>query len=132
MQPGTEKMHAKAEAAVVAARRYAERGALDLAFGRSFYAMLHAARAVLNEAGVRVRVHAEVQTALRAHPCLPGEMLAWFDEALRLRGGAVDTAELVAADVDGWIDRAATFVAAAGRIVVGAQPTDRGDSTCLS
>jgi uncharacterized protein (UPF0332 family) len=132
MRPGTEKILAKAAAAVVAARRYGERGALDLAVGRSVYAMLHAARAVLNEDGVRTRVHSEVQAALRGRRLLPGDLSEWLDEALRRRSGAGDASELVASDVELWIDRAAVFVAAAGRVVGGSVQAGRGGPTCSS
>ena len=130
MQPGTEKILAKALAAVAVARSYRERGALDLAAGRCFYAMLHAARAVLNERGVRARTHTGVSAALRDLAGLPNDFAVfaeWLDAALCRRAAGVDAADPVESEVQAWIERAAAFTAGAATVVAGSTKQSGGD-----
>ena len=68
MQPGTDKLQAKAARALAAAEAALEAGAADVAAGRAFYALLYAAKARLNETGLRLRTHARIAAAYAALP----------------------------------------------------------------
>lgn len=113
MQPGTDKLLAKATRAVAAADAALDAGAADVAAGRAFYAMLYAAKARLNESGLRLRTHARIAAAYAALPEVdeaPGE---WLDEALALRRRlATDPEGLELAAAEALLDRARRFVAA--------------------
>jgi len=64
MKPGTDKLLARAERALDAAALGLEGGAPEAAAGRAYYAVLYAAKAVLNERGVRLRGHARIAAAV--------------------------------------------------------------------
>lgn len=64
MQPGTVKLLAKAERAAHIAAAALEGGAPDVAAGRAFYAILYAAKAALNERGIRLHAHIRIAAAV--------------------------------------------------------------------
>ena len=64
MQPGTVKLLAKAERAAHVAAAALEGGAPDVAAGRAFYAILYAAKAALNERGIRLQAHSRIAAAV--------------------------------------------------------------------
>lgn len=131
MQPGTEKILAKALAAGAAARANLARGALDLAAARSYYAMFYAARALLSESGVRVRTHAEVGAALRRLGDLPTGLVALsghLDAALRRRSEAASEASaLSASEVADWVARAAGLAEWVAALLQGISSDAEGD-----
>jgi uncharacterized protein (UPF0332 family) len=115
MRPGTDKLLAKAARALATAEAALTRGAADVAAARAFYAMLYAAKARLNEAGLRLRTHARIAHAYAALPEIDDAPAAWLDEALALRralAAAPDGLEFAAAAA--LLERARRFVTAAG------------------
>jgi hypothetical protein len=66
MKPGTDKILARATSATERAAEHLRRGALDRAVERAYHAIVHAARALLNEAGDRSRAHAAVGARIEA------------------------------------------------------------------
>ncbi len=111
MQPGTATLLAKTRRALAAAEAGLASGAAEIAAGRAFYAMLYAAKARLNEAGLRPRAHARVSEAYAALPVLAGAPVVWLTDALALRAKgdelAWDAAETL-------VEQARAFVAAQG------------------
>ena len=63
MQPGTQKLLTKAERAAHVAATALEGGSPEVAAGRAFYAILYAAKAALNERGIRLRAHVRIAAA---------------------------------------------------------------------
>lgn len=113
MQPGTDKLLAKAQRALDAAEAALADGASDVAAGRAFYAVLNAAKARLNERGLRLRTHARVAAAYAALPALAEAPGDWLGEALALRARlAADADGLDYASVQRLVERARRFVAA--------------------
>ena len=111
MQPGTDKLQAKAARALAAAEAALRAGAPDVAAGRAFYALLYAAKARLNETGLRLRTHARIAAAYAALPEIDAAPAAWLDEALALRRQlAEEPDDLDYATVQLLIERAARFV----------------------
>lgn len=106
MRPGTDKLLAKAERAAQAAADALDAGDPDAAAGRAFYALLYAAKVVLNERGLRLRTHVRIAAALQcaAPPAAP--LLAeWLGSAIaRRRAG--DHGELTYADAAQLVERA--------------------------
>jgi uncharacterized protein (UPF0332 family) len=129
VKPGTEKILAKASDALAAAHRNLEAGAVDLAAGRAFYTMVHAARALLNERGEPVRTHVEICDRLRHHlgeridPPLPD----WLEDALSRRAEIdpdADTA-LTTSDAYQLIEKARTFLKTAHALVENQSPNTK-------
>ena len=113
VQPGTDKLLAKAQRALDAAEAALADGASDVAAGRAFYAVLNAAKARLNERGLRLRTHARVAAAYAALPALAEAPGDWLGEALALRARlAADADGLDYASVQQLVERARRFVAA--------------------
>ncbi|MDX2167459.1 MAG: HEPN domain-containing protein [Deltaproteobacteria bacterium] len=113
MQPGTDTLLGKARRALAAADAALEGGAPDAAAGRAFYAILYAAKARLNERGLRLRTHARIATAYASLPALhdaPAEALAG---ALALRAMlAAEPDAFDYADAARLVAQARAFVAA--------------------
>jgi uncharacterized protein (UPF0332 family) len=113
MRPGTDKLLAKARRTLASAEGALGDGAIDVAAGRAFYAMLYAAKVRLNEAGLRLRSHARIAAAYAALPELDLAPAAWLDEALALRkqlGTETDGLDYTA--VAALVERARHFVGA--------------------
>ena len=91
MQEGTEKIFAKASRSLGAARELLAEGALDLAAGRAYYAMLYAAKALLCERGLRLVAHSRIVEAFEERLAGAGAVSAthavWLREALGRRTG---------------------------------------------
>ena len=91
MQPGTVRMLAKAERAAAVAASALAGGAPGVAAGRAYYAILYAAKAALNERGVRLHAHIRIAAAVDepVRECLTaaiarrrhGEAEVTYDEA---------------------------------------------------
>ena len=114
MQPGTDKLLAKAERALHAAAAALDGGAPEIAAARAFAAMLGAAKALLNERGLRLRTHARIAAAFAAQPPIDGAPAAGLHAALRERARlAVEGGELAYDDVSALVGRAQRFVDAA-------------------
>jgi uncharacterized protein (UPF0332 family) len=113
VQPGTEKLQAKAARALAAADAALSDGATDVAAGRAFYAMLYAAKARLNESGLRLRTHARIAAAYAALPEIDAAPAAWLEEALALRRRlAAEPDALDFAAAEALVARARKFVTA--------------------
>ncbi len=111
MQPGTDKLLAKAERAVRSAEAALAKGALDAAAGRAFYAILNAAKARLNESGLRPRTHARIAVAYETLPELDSAPLSLLREVLALRQSlAAEGDGLDFAQVEELVMRAHRFV----------------------
>lgn len=119
MREGTEKFLAKAARAVATAERLLAEGAIDLAAGRAYYGMIYAAKALLNEKGVRRHTHAGVRAAFEAHWTAPGALdrkfLLWLQEAGARRCDSQDDPGWVSDDVNRLVARAREFLEAALR-----------------
>ena len=114
MQPGTDKLLAKAARALATAEAALDGGAVDVAAGRAFYALLNAAKARLNEHGQRVHAHARIAAAYAALPPIDEAPATWLGEALALRAElAPDPDGLDHAAVAALVARARRFVTAA-------------------
>ena len=114
MRPGTDKLLAKATRALASAESALTQGALDVAAGRAFYAMLNAAKARLNESGLRPHTHVRIAAAYEALPEIEEAPAAWLGEALTLRTRmAAEPDGLAFEAVDQLLARARRFVAAA-------------------
>jgi uncharacterized protein (UPF0332 family) len=87
MRPGTDKLLAKAERAGQIAAAALAAGAPEVAGGRAFYAILYAAKALLNERGLRLRTHARIAAALAAMGPAGEPLHAWLAAAMARRRG---------------------------------------------
>ena len=104
MQPGTDKLLAKAERAAQTAAAALAAGAPEAAAGRAFYALLYSAKALLNERRIRLRSHVRIAAALaRIGGADAVRLCEWLSAAIerRRRGDAgeltyEEAAELVA------------------------------------
>jgi uncharacterized protein (UPF0332 family) len=113
MQPGTDKLLAKAARALAAADTALTTGATDVAAARAFYAMLYAAKARLNDAGLRLRTHARIARAYAALPEIEEAPAAWLDDALAQRRAlAAEPDGLAFTAAEALVDRARRFVTA--------------------
>ena len=113
MQPGTDKLQAKAARALAAAEAALHAGAPEVAAGRAFYAVLYAAKARLNETGQRLRTHARIAAAYAALPEIDEAPATWLDEALALRRQSAEEPDaLDYAAVEALVARARRFVSA--------------------
>lgn len=106
MRPGTDKLIAKAERAAEIAGSALEAGAPDIAAGRAFYAMLYAAKALLNERGIRYRGHARIAAAVESP--LREHLIAAIEQRRRVE-------EISVHDVSELLERARACVAAANQ-----------------
>lgn len=110
VQPGTDKLLAKAVRAAAAGAAALDAGAANVAAGRAFAAMLHAAKAVLNEHGLQLRTHVRIVAALQRLGAMP--LADWLGAAMaRRRSG--DAGELTFDEAAALVDRARVFVDAA-------------------
>ncbi len=113
MRPGTDKLLARAERALAAAEAAWDTGAPDITAARAFAACVAAAKARLNEHGVRLVAHARIAAAYAALPPLPGAPPAALADALALRRRAAREPDTwVPEDAEALLDRARAFVAA--------------------
>jgi uncharacterized protein (UPF0332 family) len=117
MRPGSDKLLAKAERAVRAAEAAVEHGAPEIAAARALAALLNAAKALLNERGVRLRTHNRIAAALAALPPIEDAPADWLAEALAARRSLAEDGELDYAAVERLVGRARTFVGAAAAAV---------------
>jgi uncharacterized protein (UPF0332 family) len=116
MTEESRKLLDKANRALRAAETLMKAGDPEFAAGRAYYAMLHAAQALLRERGLRYRKHAGVHTAFGEHFTKVGALDAkyhrWlldaFDE--RLRGDYDFDASLDAEHVGMRIEQAREFI----------------------
>jgi uncharacterized protein (UPF0332 family) len=74
----TAQLLAKAERALQAAQTLADAGNTEFATGRAYYAMFHAATALLHEAGLRFSKHGGVHSAVAEHFVKTGRLDARF------------------------------------------------------
>jgi uncharacterized protein (UPF0332 family) len=112
MRPGTDKLLAKAERAAYAAAASLDAGAAEMAGARAFYAMLYAAKALLNERAVRLQSHARIIDALnRERPPAAPQLAEWLASALERRRNG-DAGELTAEEAARLVERAGQIVAA--------------------
>jgi uncharacterized protein (UPF0332 family) len=110
VQPGTDKLFAKAARAAAAGAAALDAGAPDVAAGRAFAAMIHAAKALLNEHGLRLRTHAHIAAALQRFGA--AALADWLGAAMtRRRSG--DAGELTFDEAAELVERARVFVSAA-------------------
>lgn len=112
MRPGSDKLLAKAERAASIAASVLEEGAPEAAAGRAFYAMLYAAKVLLNEHGIRLRAHTRIAAAL-ARVALPDSppLHEWLAAAIeRRRSGE---GELTYEDAAQLVEQARQAVAVA-------------------
>lgn len=112
MQPATDKLLAKAERAAQTAAAALAAGAPAAAAGRAFYALLYAAKALLNERRIRVRAHVRIAAALaRIGGAGAVPLHAWLTSAIerRRRGEASELTYEEAAEL---VERAAAAVEA--------------------
>lgn len=123
VKPGTDKILARAALAAERAGLHLRAGALDRAAERAYHAIVHAARALLNEAGLRSRTHQIVGERIDTlDPAAPAPLRAAVAAALRWR--VTDVAPL-ADDVEDLVAHADAAVAAA-RDLVGRAPRHPG------
>lgn len=113
VQPGTDTLLAKAGRAAATAAAALEAGAPEVAAGRAFYAMVYAAKALLNERGLRLHTHARIAAAL-ARLGVGGEapLQEWLADAMARRRSA-ESGELTYGETEALVDRARQFIAAA-------------------
>jgi uncharacterized protein (UPF0332 family) len=115
VKPGTDKLLARAARALSVAERALGGGAADIAAARAYGAMIAAAKALLNEKGLRLVSHAAVAAAFEKHAGADvGEgRAARLREVLarRERGGREDVATSFE-DARVMVERAREFVAA--------------------
>jgi uncharacterized protein (UPF0332 family) len=120
MKPGTDKLLERARGAVETAAAARAEGRDAAAAQRAYYAMLYAAKALLNERGLRFLSHARVaealQIELRGESGLAAEQVQWLADAQRRREEMIsDGLELTAGEADILLARARDFVRAAER-----------------
>jgi uncharacterized protein (UPF0332 family) len=111
MRPGTDKLLARAERAARAAEAAFDAGVAETAGARAFYAMLYAAKVMLNERGVRLRSHVRIVAALtRSAPSEAPCLAEWLRSALERRRDG-DAGELTAEDAARLVEQALEVVA---------------------
>ena len=92
MRDETSKLIEKAERSLRAAETLMRDGQAEFAAGRAYYAMMHAAQALLRERGMRFRKHSGVHAAVGQHLVKTGFLDAkyhrWLLDAFgcRIRG----------------------------------------------
>ena len=107
MKPGTDKLFAKAARAAETAAGALQAGAPEAAAARAFYALLYAAKTLLNERGHRLHAHVRIAAALSADD---GPLQSWLNAAIaRRRSGDTD---LTHAEAEEMVERARASVAA--------------------
>jgi len=107
VRPGTDKLFVKAERAAHAAAVALQAGAPDAAAARAFYAMLYAAKTLLNERGLRLHAHTRIAAALSGDDAL---LRTWLTAAIaRRRSGET---EMTLTDAEQLVERARASVAA--------------------
>jgi len=104
LKPGTDKLLIKAERAARVARLGLDAGAPQAAAGRAFYALLYAAKAILNERGLRPHAHVRIAAALpREH----GHLREQLSDAIARRR---DGEEMEYGEAEDLVERARTCV----------------------
>jgi len=114
MRPGTDKLLAKAERAAQGAAAALEAGDPDAAAGRAFYALLYAAKVLLNERGLRLRTHVRIAAALQRAAPPEAPLLAEWLEAAIARRRAGEEVELTYADAAQLVECAREVVRIVG------------------
>ena len=130
MKEETARLLRKAERALQAARTLLREGDAEFAAGRAYYAMLHAAQALLRERDLTYRKHSGVHSAFGRYFAKTGELdpkfhrwlLDAFDD--RIRGDYDADAVFEQEDVALRIDQAEGFIAEARRFFEGAGQVD--------
>ena len=121
MQIGTDRFLARALRALDASESALGAGSVDVAAARAYYAMIYAAKALVNERGLRPRAHAALQVALRKHFTATGLLDDKFDrwlEAARGRKNAADEEAVPTLDeAELLLDQARELVAAAEQLL---------------
>ncbi len=102
MKPGTDKILARALRAAERAEAHLAAGAADRACERAYHAIVHAARALLNEVGDRSRAHAAIAVAIeKLVPAAPEAVRDGLTATRRWRdagdGPSLDDAERLVA-----------------------------------
>jgi len=121
MREESQKLLEKAERALHAAETLLREGDSEFAAGRVYYAMLHAAQAILREKGLQYRKHAAVHAAFGEHFAKTGELdpkyHRWLLDACdeRLRGDYDVDAAFTAEAIGRRIEQAREFLQVARR-----------------
>lgn len=115
MKPGSDKALARATAALRRAEAHAERGATDRALERAYAAIMHAARAVLNEMGERPRAHAAVAAGIEGRA--PSGTEALRSALARAQSWRSEGVERLADDVQPFLHLADQAVAEAKHLL---------------
>jgi len=125
MKEEARKLLEKAQRALHAAEVLMRSGDVEFAAGRAYYAMFHAAQALLREKDLRYRKHARVHAAYGQHFAKSGVLdpkyhrwlLDAFDE--RLRSDYEVEVSFDPESVARWIEQAREFLEAARRYLEG-------------
>ena len=121
MKSETAKLLAKASRAVEAARQHLQKGDVDFAASRAYYAMFYAAEALLIERELHFKKHSGVHAAFGEHFSKTGvldpKFHRWLLDAfdLRLEGDYGFEALLNTEDVSEMMSHAVEFVEEARR-----------------
>ena len=127
MTEETRKLLDKARRALSAAESLKREGNDEFAAGRAYYAMLHAAQALLREKNLQYRTHSSVHAAFGEHFAKPGLLdpkyhrwlLDAFDE--RIRGDYDIDVFFEPGSVARRIEQAREFLQVVERFIVGAE-----------
>lgn len=123
MKEETRKFLEKAQRALRAAEALMRDGDAEFAVGRAYYAMLHAAQALLREKDLRYRKHAGVHAAFGEHCVKNGMMDAkyhrWLLDAFddRLRGDYDFEGTFDSESVSSRLEQARLFLHEARRLL---------------
>jgi uncharacterized protein (UPF0332 family) len=121
VKPGTDKILARAFRALSAAERALGGGAVDVAAARCYSAMIAAAKALLNEKGLRPISHAAIATAFEKHasgPRIGDELVGRLRQAIAYRARMADEELAISFDdVRAMVDEARDFVETVQEIV---------------
>jgi uncharacterized protein (UPF0332 family) len=125
MKPNTEKLLKKSARSIRAAGVLLERGDVDFAVSRAYYAMFYVAAALLNEKNLKFKKHGGVHSAFaeqfikarQMDPKFHGWMVDAFDE--RIQGDYDVVSEMDSEAVAAVIQRAREFLEAAEQYLAG-------------
>jgi uncharacterized protein (UPF0332 family) len=121
MKPGTDKFLARAAKRLSSAAIALEGGAPDMAAARAYSAMIAAAKALLNEKGLRLIAHAAICAALEKQAAAAGideRMTALLREGYERRErSARDDLATSFEDAREMVERARELVEAVGKAV---------------
>ncbi|MCG6551324.1 MAG: HEPN domain-containing protein [Candidatus Magnetominusculus sp. LBB02] len=116
MKAAAVKLLVKASRAVLAARSLLERGDVDFAAGRAYYATFYTTEALLNDKGVNFRKHGSIHSAFGEHFVKTGLMDKRFHRWLldsydkRIMGDYGIESSLTSEDVKGMIEQTNEFL----------------------